>query len=71
MTEVETESILGVWSELHFTFLCAEKGRKFAENVTVCLVLAPFNLKPLSLIRPLPHALWLMRNPMRGTGFAG
>ncbi len=43
--------------EKHLTFFYAEKVAKFAEKKTVGFVLAPLNLKLLSLIGPVLHSL--------------
>ena len=56
---VETNSL----AEIHLTVFFAEQVRKFCYEMVVRLALAPLNLKPLSLIGPVPHALWLWRYP--------
>ncbi len=43
---------------------------KFAEKKAVGFVLAPLNLKPLSLVGPVPQASALGRCPAGGVNFA-
>ena len=56
--------------EEHFNFPCAEMVAQFTKEVSVCLVLAPPILNPLSLIPPSPYSLWLCGYPIRCAGIA-
>ena len=51
-------------------FVLAQKLAESADEKSVRLVFAPLNFKAFALIRPLPHALWLGRYPVRSAGFA-
>ena len=42
----------------------------FCDEKSVCLVLAPFNFKPFTLVGAMPHAFWLGCYPIHRARFA-
>ncbi len=56
--------------EKHLALLCAETEAKLPDRKPFRFVLAPINLKLLSLIGPVPHAFGLGCCPVGGANLA-